>query len=132
MTSPGEPDAKPTRLPTVFVCTTCRRPEDPEDAPRAGAALADALQAAADPSVVTIRPVGCLANCKRGPSAALGCKGAWTYMFGGLAAIEDAAALLEGARLLAASEDGLLPWRGRPEILKRNMICRFPPLEFPT
>ncbi len=119
---------QPTR-PTVIVCSTCRRPEDADDAPRAGAALAGALQAAADPSAVTIRVVECLANCKRGPSAALSRAGAWTYVFGGLGGSDDAAALLEGARLMAASQDGLLPWRGRPEILKRGMICRIPPTE---
>jgi predicted metal-binding protein len=118
--------------PSVIVCTTCRRPDDAEDAPRAGAALAAALQAAADPAAVTIRPVECLANCQRGPSAALSRRGAWTYVFGGLAAPDDAAALLEGARLLAASDNGLLPWRGRPDILKRGMICRIPPMEVPA
>ncbi|MFL5283012.1 MAG: DUF1636 family protein [Rhodopila sp.] len=128
MTSPAEADSKPT----IIVCITCRRPEDPEEAPRAGAALAQALEAAADPATVTIRPVQCLANCKRGPSAALSRPGAWTYVFGGLGSAEDGAALLQGAGLLAASQDGLLPWRGRPEILKRGMICRIPPMESPA
>src|SRR3954454_3600218 len=127
--------AEPTTRPTVIVCTTCRRPEDTDDAAdtalRPGAALAEALQAAADPRAVTIRPVGCLANCQRGLSAALSRAGAWTYVFGGLCAPDDAAPLLEGARLLAASQDGLLLGRGRPDILKRGMICRIPPMERP-
>ena len=41
-----------------------------------------------------------------------------------------AKALIEGAQLLARAEDGLLPWRGRPDILKRGLIARTPPLGF--
>jgi predicted metal-binding protein len=58
------------------------------------------------------------------------CDGAWTYIFGGLEADTDAAALIEGARLLARASDGLMPWRGRPEVLKRGLIARVPPLDF--
>ncbi len=111
---------------TVMVCTTCRRAGDAEDAPRAGASLAAALVAAANAEGV-LRPVQCLANCSRGPSAALARPGAWTYVFGGLDPAGGAPALLEGARLLAAAPDGLMPWRGRPEALKRGMVARVPP-----
>ena len=55
--------------------------------------------------------------------------GSWTYVFGGLDE-NCAGALIEGARLLAGSSDGILPWRGRPEILKRGLIARVPPLDF--
>jgi predicted metal-binding protein len=71
----------------------------------------------------------CLANCSRGPSAALRCNGSWTYVFGGLDAT-CAGALIEGARLLANAADGILPWRGRPAPLKRGLIARVPPLDF--
>jgi predicted metal-binding protein len=55
--------------------------------------------------------------------------GAWTYVFGQLEPA-DAEALVVGAQLLARSSDGLMPWRGRPEALKRGLIARVPPLEF--
>ncbi len=42
----------------------------------------------------------------------------------------DAQALVQGAQLLAGSADGLMPWRGRPEALKRGLIARVPPLDF--
>lgn len=113
---------------TVMVCTTCRRAGDAEGAPRAGATLAEALTAFAG-AEVALRPVQCLANCSRGPTAALARPGAWTYVFGNLDPVEGAPALLEGARLLAAAPDGLMPWRGRPEALKRGMVARVPPLE---
>ena len=57
------------------------------------------------------------------------CNGSWTYVFGGLDE-QNAGALIEGARLLAAADDGILPWRGRPDILKRGLIARVPPLDF--
>jgi predicted metal-binding protein len=51
-------------------------------------------------------------------------------VFGHLDPAADAPALVAGARLLAESADGLLPWRGRPEPLKRGLIARIPPLDF--
>ena len=114
---------------TLFVCVTCRAAEDAPEAPRAGDRLAATLTD--PPPGVTIRRVDCLANCKRGPSAAMTREGGWSYVFGGLDPATDGAALLEGARLMAESEAGLMPWRGRPDILKRGMIARIPPLPKP-
>src|SRR6185437_10892022 len=115
---------------TIYVCLTCRRPGDPDDAPRPGVALAAATVAAAENTGIAVHPLKCLANCKRGCSAAVRRDGAWTYIFGHLDAATDAAALIEGARLLARSADGLMPWRGRPDCLKRGLIARVPPLDF--
>jgi predicted metal-binding protein len=115
---------------TIFVCITCRRPGDPEDAPRPGAALATAAARAAEQTNVTVRKVRCLANCTRGPSAVVRCDGAWSYVFGGLDEKRDAAALVLGAQLLAGSSDGLMPWRDRPEALKRGLIARVPPMDY--
>jgi predicted metal-binding protein len=113
----------------IYVCITCRRSGEPEGEPRAGAMLAAATAAAAQGSGISVREVRCLANCTRGPSAAIRCNGSWTYVFGGLEVV-CADALVEGARLLARAADGLLPWRGRPEPLKRGLIARVPPLGF--
>jgi predicted metal-binding protein len=115
---------------TIYVCITCRRPGDPEDAPRPGADLAAMTAAAANGSGVNVRRVRCLANCKRGCSAAVRREGAWTYVFGDLDAASAAPALVEGARLFANSTDDLMPWRGRPEPLKRGLIARVPPIDF--
>ena len=114
---------------TVYVCITCQRADMPESEPRAGALLADATVKAAEGTGVIVRRVRCLANCSRGPSAAMRCNGSWTYIFGGLGA-DCATALIDGARLLATAADGILPWRGRPEPLKRGLIARVPPLDF--
>jgi predicted metal-binding protein len=119
----------PTAAPTVYVCITCRRADEPDSDPRPGALLAAATVSAAEGTGVVVRRVQCLANCTRGPSAAVRCNGSWTYVFGGLD-VACAGALIDGARLLAGAADGIMPWRGRPEPLKRGLIARVPPLDF--
>jgi predicted metal-binding protein len=122
-----------TRSPIVYVCITCRRAGElevePQIEPRPGALLAAATEQAAAGTQVEVRRLRCLANCSRGPSAAMRCNGSWTYVFGGLDTT-NAGALIEGAKLLAGASDGILPWRGRPEILKRALIARVPPIDF--
>jgi predicted metal-binding protein len=132
----GEPE---TNRAVVLVCITCRTTAEaaegmkpgswPSD--RAGEALADAVvRAAASFPEVSVRRVRCLANCSRGPSAAVRCAASWTYVFGHLAPEADGPALIEGARLLAQSTDGTMPWKGRPEPLKRGLIARVPPADY--
>jgi predicted metal-binding protein len=115
--------------PEIYVCTTCRNADAPETRPYAGEILAEATEAAAAGSEVVVRRLRCLANCSQGPSVALRCNGSWTYIFGRLAP-DHAQALIDGARLLATARDGILPWRGRPEVLKRGLIARVPPLAY--
>jgi predicted metal-binding protein len=97
--------------------------------PLPGATLAAATAQAAQGTGIRVRPIRCLANCSRGPSAAMRADGSWTYIFGGLDAA-CAPALVVGARMLAAALDGILPWRGRPDVLKRGLCARTPPLDF--
>jgi predicted metal-binding protein len=125
----AQPSAASTAAPVIYVCVTCRPVGEPDSALRPGAILAAATARAAAGSEVEVRPMRCLANCTRGPSAALRCNGSWTYVFGGLD-VTCASALVEGARLLARAADGLLPWRGRPPPLKRGLIARVPPIGF--
>ena len=115
--------------PIVYVCVTCRPAGEPDSALRPGAILAAATARAAAGTEVQVRPMKCLANCSRGPSAAMRSGGSWTYVFGGLD-VTCAEALVEGARLLARAADGILPWRGRPAPLKRGLIARVPPIDF--
>jgi predicted metal-binding protein len=118
-----------SEAPTIYVCTTCKREGEPDSEPRPGSLLAAATEQAAAGTEVQVRRLRCLANCTRGPSAAMRCNGSWTYVFGGLGA-DCGPALVEGARLLATAADGILPWRGRPNVLKRGLIARVPPLDF--
>ncbi len=72
----------------------------------------------------------CLANCKRGPTAALRSNGSWTYVFGDLDRSTAARRWSKARASLRGAADGLMPWRGRPEPLKRGLVARVPPLDF--
>jgi predicted metal-binding protein len=134
-------DIEPTGRATVLVCITCRTTaalalvgavdSAAPEPPRAGLLLANATAAAAaNASDISVQRVRCLGNCGRGLSAAIRCDNAWTYVFGGLDASCDGLTLIAGARLLAAAADGIMPWRDRPEPLKRGLIARIPPTHF--
>ncbi len=115
---------------TIFVCMTCRGGRPLDLVPVPGAALADATMRAAAGTGIAVRPIRCLANCNRGLSAAVRRDGAWTYVFGNLDVATGADALIAGARLFANASDGLMPWRGRPDALKRGLVARTPPFDF--
>lgn len=121
--------AEQSAAPVVYVCITCRAAGEPDREPRPGELLAAATERAAAGTEVEVRRLRCLANCTRGPSAAMRGNGSWTYVFGGLDTA-CAEALVAGARLLAGNPNGILPWVGRPERLKGRLIARVPPLDF--
>jgi len=112
---------------TILVCRTCRDSTGSDAEPRPGRLLASSAREAAAPHAIPVAEVECLGNCKRRLSAALLKSGAWSYVFGDLAT-DSGADLVAGARLFATSVDGLLPWRGRPDSLKRGLVARIPPL----
>ena len=114
--------------PIVYVCVTCRPVGEPDSALRPGAILAAATAHAAAGTEVEVRPMKCLANCSRGPSAAMRSNGSWTYVFGGLTS--PAPKPWSKARGCSRAADGILPWRGRPAPLKRGLIARVPPIDF--
>jgi len=111
---------------TVVVCATCRDASGSDAHPRPGALLAAAAREAAA-GEVRVRQVECLGNCTRRLSAAILRDGCWSYVFGDLAA-GDGPDLVAAARLYAASAERVMPWRGRPEKLKRGLVARLPPL----
>ncbi|QDZ01622.1 DUF1636 family protein [Nitratireductor mangrovi] len=125
--APHDSDPPPSDLAvTILVCSSCRDETGSDARPRPGAHLAAAARAANDHDDVRVVEIECLGNCKRRLSAALLRDDAWSYVFGDLA-VENGPDLLVGAKLLQTSEDGLLPWRGRPDCLKRGLVSRIPP-----
>jgi len=110
---------------TVVVCATCRDETGSDAHPRAGAELAANTLAAAG-GEVRVTTVDCLGNCKRRLSAALLRDNCWSYVFGDLTT-DSGPDLISGAKLFAGSTDGLIPWRGRPDSLKRGLVARIPP-----
>ncbi|ESZ43410.1 MULTISPECIES: DUF1636 family protein [unclassified Mesorhizobium] len=113
---------------TVIVCASCRDETGSDAHPRAGELLADDTRLAAADDNIRVRTAECLGNCKRRLSAAILRDGCWSYVFGDLTATSGAD-LVTGAKLFATSADGLIPWRGRPDSLKRGLVARIPPLD---
>ena len=114
---------------TVYVCTTCRGADEPPEPreSRAGARLHAALvEAAQDHADIAVVGVECLSVCKRPVTVGFASAGKWTYVYGDFAP-ESAGAVIEGAQLFTKAADGLIPWRERPEGLKRGVVARIPP-----
>ena len=113
----------------LLVCTTCRA-GGPADTPVPGTRLHEALTALPCPHGLTIVPVECLSACDNGCAVALQAPGKWSYVYGRMTAA-DAADILDGAVSYALTRDGLVPWRQRPTIFRKQSLARIPPLEAP-
>ena len=118
---------------TLHVCITCRRGEEPLE-PRQGrsghkmqAALAEAMQSGGA-SGVELVPVECLSGCKRSCTVALASPGKWSYVIADLDPAHHAGDILAFAKAYAAHPEGVPAWRERPEIVKRSVLARVPPL----
>lgn len=115
---------------TLHVCTNCRMGQPiAGDAPRPGARLLAALQAAGAPDGVRILPVECLSACDHGCNIALSGPGRWSYVYRGMDPDEHVADILAGTSAYAATADGVVPWRERPVIFRRQSLARIPPME---
>lgn len=110
---------------TIFVCTNCRAEGDASVRP--GVPLIAALREAVGGKPLKVKPVSCLANCEKGPSAAFNHRSGWSYVFAHLS-LEKVDDIVAGAMMLAEDERGLLPLRGRPACLRgKGMTGRIPP-----
>jgi predicted metal-binding protein len=119
----------PSAATTIFVCVTCRGAEDAEARPGRVfyEALGERLKQGDAPSVEVV-PVECLSICKRPTSVALVAPGKWTYVITGLEPAPHVEDIVTAAKLHAESQDGVPPWRERPECFRRNVVSRTPPL----
>ncbi|WEF24771.1 DUF1636 domain-containing protein [Paracoccus sp. S3-43] len=109
----------------LVVCTTCRLPGADPQAERDGRRLSDALAAAG----IDHRRQECLSACARGCAVVLRGAGRWTYVQGALDPDRDLDDLIAMIRAYAATEDGVVPWRDRPAVIRKNTIARIPPQE---
>ena len=113
---------------TLYVCTTCKAGEPVEDGhPVPGARLHAALIAGEIPEGLRIVGVECLSACNSGAAVALSAPGRWSYVYGRLTEA-DAAEILAGAGAYVAAPDGLVPWRARPVIFRKQSLARIPPI----
>lgn len=123
----------------LHVCATCRPeggPDATEDRPGSILlrALSDALAArtaAGAPLPVRVEAVKCLSVCKRPCTVAASAPGRWTYVWGDLDPAAHVDEILDGIARYAATPDGVVPWRERPQIFKSGVIARIPPFPPP-
>ena len=54
--------------------------------------------------------------------------GGWTYVYGRMT-LDDAPEIARGAALYATTTDGIVPWRDRPVIFRKQSLARIPPME---
>ncbi|SDR62303.1 Predicted metal-binding protein [Rhizobiales bacterium GAS191] len=122
---------------SIHVCVTCRLPGEAAEpmSERAGARLYEALRQVQGRRAdqveflpVTLLPVECLSVCKRPCTIGFSAAGKWTYVYGDFAPDDSTAnAILDAAALYAAAPDGLIPWKQRPDALKKGVVARIPP-----
>ena len=119
------------RAVTVHVCVTCRHGEAPDDVPRPGARLHQALETAlaerGSDVPLRIEPVECLSVCKRPCTVAVSSEGRWTYVYGDLDPATAAETILKGVSRYGRTTDGIVPWRERPVEFRKGVVARIPP-----
>lgn len=113
---------------TVFVCVSCRDGADADMRP--GALLLDALRTRLSERnlELAVKPVDCLAVCKRPATVAFAGAGKWTYVIGDLDAGAHVDELIDSARSFAATDNGIVAWQDRPICFKKGVVSRTPPL----
>ncbi len=111
----------------LVVCTTCRLPGADPTAPRDGARLSDALLAQG----LAHRRQECLSACANGCAVVFRGPGRWTYVQGRIDPDLHLDDLVTMYRAWEATPDGVVPWRSRPEVIRKNTIARIPPFDLP-
>jgi predicted metal-binding protein len=113
---------------TLHVCITCRAGQSLQEGETTpGARLHAAIVGIGVPEGVKLVSVECLSACNQGCSVALSAPGRWSYVYGRLSEA-NAGDVVAGAAAYAAAPDGIVPWRSRPEIFRKQSLARIPPL----
>ena len=125
---------------TIYVCSTCRAPDEEPAGARARrrdsplelqrrARRRDADRQAAGVELV---PVECLSVCKRPVTVGFAAPGKWTYVYADVPPETRRRDHPRSAqRLYGETPTGLIPWRERPDALKKGVVSRVPPLASP-
>lgn len=124
----------------ILICTTCRPPDVPREAPAPGGLLLEAVRTivAAGPQAQLrpapmVRGIACLSGCGRACTVAFQAAGKHAYLFGDMQAdAATAADVVACAALHQQSTDGLLPRSSRPERLRKGILAKLPPLDQPA
>jgi predicted metal-binding protein len=114
--------------PSIITVCTCCRPAGSDRSYEPGKDLLAAIErAAAGNAHVVVRGTQCLSVCKRVCTVSISGERAYTFLFGDLNAATDAQAVIAMATACANAVHGFIPWKDRPEVLRKNIIARVPP-----
>ncbi len=119
----------PRALTVISVCTICKSGEAGAPGPLLLHELRKTI--AENNGDVRVRAAQCLGVCKRPATVAVSSDGGYTFVFGDLSPEAGADALAAFVRAYRKSSYGLVPWRQRAEILRKGMIARIPPANWP-
>jgi predicted metal-binding protein len=123
--APRAPDD--ARAPVIItICTSCRPAGVPREEAPGRALLAAVTAAAAGHAGVQVRPTQCLSVCTRVCSATLSGEGRYTFVYGDLDTAH-AEAIVAMALAGATAPHGFVPWKDRPEPLRKGLLARVPP-----
>jgi predicted metal-binding protein len=111
----------------VTVCSTCRREGTPRETPEGADLLAAVVAAAVAAPGVVVRPSQCLSVCKRVCTVSISGEGRYTYLFGDLDPASDAPAVIAMAEACRDAPHGFVPWKARPEAIRKGIVARVPP-----
>lgn len=117
---------------TIFVCDTCNYSTDMKllDGKSGGEMLAEHIERlAADAPEIEVRRQSCLMGCDRHCNTAVTAPGKLSYVIGRFEPSEHSAeAVVEYAKLHAASEKGQVPFKTWPQGVKGHFVARIPSL----
>ena len=122
---------------TIFVCDTCRYSVEDKttktsngDEKTGGEILAEKIeQLAQGVEGVEVQRQSCLMGCERHCNTAVTAPDKLTYVIGKFEPTADSAeAVVEYAKLHAASEKGQVPFKTWPQGVKGHFAARIPPL----
>lgn len=119
---------------TIIVCDTCRYSVEEKTAPDSdktgGVLLAEAIEMLAETAPeIEVQRQSCLMGCERHCNTAVTAPGKLTYVIGTFEPSADSAeAVVEYARLHAASDKGQVPFKQWPQGVKGHFVARIPSL----
>lgn len=111
----------------MLVCKTCKRADIPATDMPPGEQLFQKLTAADLPTDLSITAVECLSNCRNGCTVILRSEQRWTYIYGNINPESDFEQLCRGIEGYVNSENGIVPWKERVALFKKNCVARIPP-----
>ena len=112
---------------SVLVCQTCRRADIPVQTVHPVAQPLAKLDNAKLPAGVRVHGVDCLPNFKNSYTIVPQVAARWIYIFGNINPVSDFEQLCEGIAGYSDSEDGIVPWKQRVALFRKNSIARIPP-----